>query len=688
MGPAWADVSPRRLASVLLLLLLGPLAALEAQSADPAAEKPLSLRNANYTIEVELDADGRILTGRQVLYWRNVQERPTRELWFHLYWNAWRNDRSTWMTEDRLRGRSDNTAPRRDDWSYLTIDAARLLAEGDGESIDLLPTFRYATPDDDNRHDRTVAVLELPRPVAPGETVAIEMDWRAKVPRTFARTGFRGDFYFIAHWFPKLGVFEADGWNCHQYHSATEYYSDYGVYDVSITLPERFVVGATGRRIDDRSHDDGTKTVRFEQADVHAFSWTASPDFRIAHDRFEHPDLPAVDIELLYQPEHEHQVARHLHATKAALEHYGSWYGPYPYGHVTVVDPAYGSGAGGMEYPTLFTAGTRLLNPFGGGSPEGVTIHEAGHQFWYGLVGNNEFEYAWLDEGLNSFSDARAYDVTYGPEKYVERYFQPPGTSGRGFLPLLFDDLLEGRDVYGNRMSRFRDWATTEVMDRPTFEYFPSKAGHLSYTKTALWLATLERHLGWETLQEILSTFFHRYEFRHPEPADFFAVVDEVAGRDMSWFFDQVYRSSERFDYAIESASSRRLDLEGLIESDAGLTYRNANGDEGEETYRSEVVVRREGEAVFPVDVRLVFEDGSELVRGWDGERRWILLVETRPSRLAFAEVDPERVLLLDTDRSNNSYTLTPGARFAATKLASRWIGWLQDLLLTFTFFS
>ena len=671
----------------VLALLLGSSAAPSLAQSDEPVRSP---RNANYTIEVELLPGERMLHGRQTMVWRNIQRQPTRELWFHLYWNAWRNTRSTWMVEDSIRGRSSNRQPEDGDWSYLEIDSARLLADPGWQETDLHPSLRFVSPDDENRHDRTVAVLTLPRPVEPGETIRVEMNWRAKIPRTFARTGFRGDFYFIAHWFPKLGVFEGDDWNCHQYHSATEYFSDYGVYDVSITVPDDYVVGATGRRTELTTNGDGTASHRFQQADVHAFTWTASPDFRTATDRLEVDDLPPVDITLLYQPEHARQVDRHLHATKAASSSTAAGTAP------TLTDtspwsiPAWGAGAGGMEYPTLFTAGTRWLNPFGGGSPEGVTIHEAGHQFWYGVVGNNEFEHAWIDEGFNSFSDARVYDVTYGPEHYVKRYFSPPGTNLRGFLPLLFEDLLQGRDVWGNRMSRFRDNATTEVMSHPTFRYFPSKAGHLSYTKTALWLSTLERYLGWETLQPIMATFYERFSFAHPTPGDFFSTVDEVSGRDMTWFFDRVYRSSSHFDYAIESVKSRPLELRGLEETPAGpATRQHVSAAYGESrTYRSEIVVRREGDAIFPVDVLLVFDDGSEMRHSWDGKRRWTMLVEERPAKLAYAVVDPDRILLLDIDRTNNSRTLTPGDDFVATKLASRWIVWLQDFLLTFTFFS
>src|SRR5262249_39127160 len=147
-------------------------------------------------------------------------------------------------------------------------------------------------------------------------------------------------------------------------------------------------------------------THRYYQEDVHDFAWTTSPDYVERTGRFTHPSLPPVEMRLLLEPEHVAQAERHFDATRTALKYYGEWYGPYPYGHITIVDPAYQSGAGGMEYPTLFTAGTRWLAPAQVTTPEGVTVHEAGHQFWYGIVGNNEFEDAWMDEGFNTFSTA------------------------------------------------------------------------------------------------------------------------------------------------------------------------------------------------------------------------------------------------------------------------------------------
>ena len=280
--------------------------------------------------------------------------------------------------------------------------------------------------------------------------------------------------------------------------------------------------------------------------------------------------------------------------------------------------------------------------------------------------------------------------MAYGDTHYVKRYFSPPGTGHRGFFPILFEDLTRGRDHFGNGMSGFRYSPTTEVMAKPTWRYFPSKAGTLSYSKTALWLATLERYLGWETLQPIMATFFERYKFGHPKPDDFFAIADEVSGQDLSWFWDQVYRSSAYFDYAIESVKSGPLDIGGLVGDEGALSLRERGSEAAGDstTYRSEVVVRRNGDATFPVDVLLVFEDGTEKRHEWDGLERWTMIVEERRTKLRHAIVDPDRILLLDVDRSNNSHTLEPQAGFPATKLAAKWIVWFQDFLTTFAFFS
>jgi aminopeptidase N len=372
-----------------------------------------------------------------------------------------------------------------------------------------------------------------------------------------------------------------------------------------------------------------------------------------ARQTFEHPTLPKTEMRLLLQPEHAGQEARHFAATAAALKYYGEWFGPYPYGYITVVDPAYESDTGGMEYPTLITAGARLLAPREVTQPESVTIHEAGHQWWYGLVGSNEFEHAWMDEGLNTYSTARVLAEAFSPNYVSRRYFGD-------LVPWVFRDLPVSR-LDSDRLTGYRDHAKADAQATPSFRYWPATATYITYNKTALWLHTLEDHVGWPVMQKIMATYFEPWRFRHPQPADFFAVVNEVAGRDMTWFFDQVYRSSNVFDYGVEALRS--------------------------EDGRTSVVVRRFGEAVFPVDVVTTFADGTEARERWDGAERRVVYTYDRKARALSTVVDPARVLLLDVNRTNNSLMAEPRGDEAALKWTAKWMAWLQQLMLTYAFF-
>lgn len=637
----------------------------------------LSPRNANYTIEARLDAQTRTIEGRAEVAWRNISAAPTSELQWHLYWNAWRNSASTWLRGRALGGSARALLERPEaDWAAIDITAIRLL--GDGPPVDLLPSLRFLAPDDGNEHDRTLASVSLPSAVAPGETINIVIQWRARVPRTFARTGTIGRYFFLAQWFPKVAVLHDGGWRAHQFHSGTEFFSNFGAYDVSLRVPAGWVVGATGREQSREDNDDGTTTHRYVQHDVHDFAWTTSPDYLERTARFEHPTLPAVEMRLLLQPEHARQADRHFDATRAALRYYGEWFGPYPYGHITIVDPAWQSGAGGMEYPTLFTSGTRWLAPRGVTQPEGVTIHEAGHQFWYGIVANDEFEHAWLDEGLNTFSTARVIGEVYQPNHHAERFFG-------GFIPWVYRDIALSRAVDGNRVAGYRASATIDAQSTPSWQYYPGAGGALSYNKTALWLHTLERLLGWDTLQRILSTFFERFQFRHPTPDDFFRVANEVSGQDLTWFFDQVHRSSSTFDYGIADLTTGPAGIRGWVDGAAGREFRDGSSTEGR--YETRVIVRRYGDAIFPVDVVVRFDDGEIVQERWDGRDRWQAYTFVRDARAVSAEVDPDRVLLLDLNVTNNSRTLAPRQREAATKWAAIWLVWLQDLLMTYGMF-
>jgi hypothetical protein len=621
----------------------------------------LSPRNASYRLQAALDPVRHEITGTGRLAWRNISRTTVTELRFHLYWNAWRDARSSWMREQALAG--NRALERRPAEDFGGIDVTLLAIGG----RNLINSAKFIAPDDGNADDRTVLAVPLEKPVGPGEAVDVDLGWTARVPRTFARTGRLGNYYFVAQWFPKIGVVTESGWNAHQFHAATEFFADFGEYDVTLTVPRGWVVGATGRLVSTSNATADAVQHRFVQADVHDFAWTTSPDFVDRRQRFEEPGLPPVEMRLLLQPEHTGQEERHFKATRAALKYYGSWFGPYPYAQVTIVDPAtifnpsaQGESTGGMEYPTLFTAGTRWWAPWLGTQPESVTVHEAGHQFWYGIVATNEFEDAWMDEGLNTYSTARVLDAAF-PNQFVAtaRYFG-------GLAGWAYPDVAWSRAIDGNRLNAYRPVASYEDQSTPTWKYWPGSASAITYNKTALWLATMERMLGWEATRTMLSAHFRSGAFRHPTPVEFMAIANEVLGQDLTWFFNAVHRGSATFDYGVGQVTS-------VPSADGGFTHT--------------VVVRRFGDGVFPTTVRITC-GGTVRLLNWDGAERWKAFEVRDAEAITKVEVDPNRVLMLDVNYTNNSWTARPRAVEAASKWALRWFTWAQELLLTYAFFA
>jgi hypothetical protein len=240
----------------------------------------------------------------------------------------------------------------------------------------------------------------------------------------------------------------------------------------------------------------------------------------------------------------------------------------------------------------------------------------------------------------------------------------------------------------------YRPDAATDRQDTPSWRYYPGSGRNLTYSKTALWLQTLENWLGWETLQRALSTFFERWKFRHPTPEDFFAAADEATEQDLRPFLQSVM-SSQTFDYGIQSVATFKTQNEGFVEEGDKLVYLPpSEGDDEEDeadgpkkTYRSEVVARRYGDGAFPVDVLMVFKDGHEVRVPWTDDARWRLFTHTHTAKLDYAVVDPEGVLALDLHPSNNSRQVKATPGLPAWKWAARWTVWLQDLLAAFALF-
>ena len=617
----------------------------------------------DYSIKAKLSPEEKIVLGEEVLTWLNTGDFPVSELHFHLYLNAFKNNRSTFMIESG--GSHRGFAVDKDRWGY--IDVSRI---GIRDGADLTTTITYIQPDDENPDDQTVMQVLLPEPLPPGETIILEIIFQSKLPQVFARSGYKGNFFMVAQWFPKIGVWENGAWNCHQYHSSSEFYADFGIFEVAITVPEDFVLGATGKRIKEVKNRDGTVTYTHYQENIHDFAWTACPDFVEIHKPFTLDD-PPVQTEMIFLIHKTHLKLkdRYEESLRNGLEFYSQSYGAYPYETITLVDPPLNAiGAGGMEYPTLFTSMGSWFFPKGLRLPEMVTIHEFGHGYWYGMVASNEFEEAWLDEGINSYSEIKAMDHYYGKDSSMV-------------------DLgaIKMSDLVNSRVSILGLSKLDPIMAKSWEFYSEGSYAANVYAKAALTLLTLEGYLGDDVMAEVMKTYFERWKFKHPKSADFFAIAEEVSGQDLDWFFDQFFKTPGQLDYSVGRIRSVEIkDHQGIFKGELVEPDKTKDSPE-EKNYKNEVVILRKGDLFFPQEILIVFENGEEIRETWKGRDRWKRFEYIKANKLKMAKIDPEHKIPLDINQMNNSRLLKPN-KTPILKLALGITLYFQKLLTLLPF--
>jgi hypothetical protein len=624
------------------------------------ASTALSPHIANYDIHVTLNPEEKTLEGSELLTWTNPSRDTITELRFHLYLNAFRHSETTFLRDDNRRWEI-----RAGEWGGIDVTS---IASVNGE--DLTARTEFIQPDDGNPDDQTVMRILLPTPVPPSGTIRLAIKFSARLPRARNRTGYVDEFFFVGQWFPKVGVYEPQGvrgaaggrWNCHQFHSETEFYADFGVYDVSITLPNRFVVGATGMAVSDQWHPGGTRTITYHAEDVHDFAWTAWPEFVERSGRW-----GATSIRMLLPEKRVRTAARYLDALTTAMVYMDSVVGPYPYPTFTLVDPPLTARpTWGMEYPTLITAGDVTVPGVPLRTAEQVVVHEFVHNYFQGMVASNEFEEAWLDEGFTQYFEERIMEATFGPRRSLLNW-----------LGFRIGNSELARSAYtGSRNPSVAPIAT------PSWKFTFGGYGMLTYFKTMLMLQTLEGLIGRPVMDSVMRTYFHRWRFRHPSGTDFIAVVNEIVprhqrtrlGPDMNWFFDQLLYGTGVCDYAVTELTNSRTG------TPAGNLPDNHHPRDSSGTLVSTVTVSRLGDVMLPVEIRVSFDDGTEVTEWWNGRDRNISFTYRHDTRIQKAVVDPDGKLPIDMNIINNSRAATPPTA-PARPFTARLVFWLQTLL-------
>ncbi len=601
------------------LLCLGPVQAGRAQLA-PAVTPPPEV--ASYTIAIRYDPETHQLAGEQTIRYTNRTDTPFPDLVFHLYLNAFRSEQTLWMREAGPGHRGFTFNPEHNGWARIES-----LALSDGTALTVAAVDA----------DETLVRAELPRPIAPGETVTLQLIFSAQLPEVFARTGWAddGDFVMAGQWFPKLGVWEgADGWNAHPFRANNEFYADFGIYEVAITLPEGWITGASGVSLGEPERNDyGMETHHYRAEHVIDFAWTASPRYRELV-----RDVDGVTVRVLHYPGMRGTARRILRATEGGLRLYSEWYGPYGMGlypHLTVVAiPPDAGGAGGMEYPTLFTVGamgTGNLLPACVKLLEIETVHELGHQWFQSVVATNEAEEPWLDEGFTDYITTRAMEALHDGAM-----FDCGGWSFSYLENHRFSYAFQP-DVVGARAA----WEYNDLM-----EYAVA-----TYSKPALALITLERIVGEEAMLDFMRAYYTRYAFAHPSTQDVWDVMAETLGQEMAdGFFETWIFGSGTLDWRIA------------------------------ELGETEALVRRDGDACFPVTVQVERAGVAPEMRALDCDASEFVL-DGSDAPLTLVQIDPDMQLLMDMNLANNGQQRTPDwAAWAG--LAVRMTLFLQDLFL------
>ena len=610
---------------------------------------PLSQRVVHYEINAKYDAAKHIIDATEVLTYHNLTGQPLDHFPFHLYQNAFQPN-ATWVREAKRDGSRDTAYDKWEAKEYGSEEIRSIEVVGQG---DLTSQLHYIAPDDGNKDDKTVIDLPVAKPIAPNAFVQFKIAFHEQMPETQARSGWKRDFLLGGQWFPKVGVWWQGAWNCHQYHATTEFFADFGVYDVKLTVPQNEVIGASGVEVSSVNNPDNTKTVTYHGDDIHDFAWSVSPRYKVRESTYQSQSGP-VKLTFLMQPAHWDQAERHERVIRETLDRFEKWYGPYPYKTLTVIDPEPDSAAEGMEYPTFITGGTNWFMPDGVHLPELVLEHEFGHQYWYGMVATNEFEDAWMDEGINSYTEVKVLDSILGKDK----------------------DILNAAGVsMGEREEQRLSYisvADRDPMAENAWSYYNSNSyGGVTYGKTASVLLTLEGIVGEDTMNKAMRAYFMKFRFTHPTKKDFLDTIQEVSGKDLKSYFDQAVYGSQVLDYSVLSVDSQPVNWYEE-NKDTNKDKKEKKGGKDDTLYQSYVSVHRKGDFAMPIEIEIKFDNGEKIREHWDGQSRWTRFSYVKKAQVVSAEIDPDHTVQLDRNNFNNSYRVEPSAK-ATYKISNYW---------------
>ncbi len=503
-------------------------------------------QQVNYKIDVTLhDADNTLDGFVKMDYFNNSPD-TLYFIWIHLWPNAYKNDKTAFTDQDLENGSTDFYFSNADKRGYIN----RLDFKVNGE---------VAKTQDHPQHQEIIKLL-LPKPLAPKGNAKIETPFHVKLPYNFSRGGHVGQAYQITQWYPKPAVYDRKGWHPMPYLDQGEFYAEFGNFEVQITLPENYVVAATGdlqnesekqwlknrkpfnreakpkkqtpqkkKEVEESAVPSSakTKTLQYKQNNVHDFAWFADKTFSIKTDTIKLPSGKIITARAFYYSENKEVWQNSIAMIKRAILTKSRWLGEYPFNVVSVVD---GGGGGGMEYPTI-----TLLND--GGSEkmlDYVINHEVGHNWFEAILGTNERTHPWMDEGMNTY-----YDNRYAMQQYGDTKIDFIKTKS-AFINKRIPDNIE-QTLLQTVTAIKKD----QPIETPSEKFSIFNYNMVAYVKTGNWMKLLEDELGKTVFDDCMQEYYKRWQFKHPYPEDFKKVMEEVSGKNLDATFALLNKKGE-----------------------------------------------------------------------------------------------------------------------------------------------
>lgn len=522
-------------------------------------------QEVNYKIDVKLNDVTHVLSANEEIQYINNSSQSLSFIYFHLWPNAYKDHSTALAKQLLIHKKTDFYFSKKEERGFIDslnfkVNGKEIKWEFDKEHID-------------------ICKLILNEPLRSLDTIVITTPFFVKIPDAkFSRLGHTQQAYFITQWYPKPAVYDNDGWHPMPYLDQGEFFSEFGSFDVKITVPKNYLLSATGDRIDadeeeyflnekvkatlerldkgdfrqeDMSFPESskeTKTIRFKQFRVHDFAWFADKRFNVLHDQIELPNTKrTVDTWIFFTNKNFNIWKNAINYVNESTIFYSYLNGDYPYNHVTAIDGTIMAG-GGMEYPNITVIGD-MSNEF----DLDITItHEVGHNWFYGILGSNERDHPPLDEGINSF-----YELRYMRAKYPDKKLSD------------LIGLKENRRLFG--VNKIPYWREKEIayfisakarsdqsLDIPSQDFSEFNYGSIVYSKTPVIFDYLMDYMGEDNLDKAMQFYYEQYKFKHPSQKELVKTLNFFCGRDLSWFAAHLLSSTDKIDYKLKSVKKNK----------------------------------------------------------------------------------------------------------------------------------